>query len=466
MKIYSALLAGFALAAAFGQGPASSPPAGPPAGPPSASELAEISARGRALADYDAAAWHGTDAVMALKPPQGSFQLYIARKSEYGWVVVFGRFDETRSRFLIVYEARQKGNSTEYEAVKHDPPLQDSDVYLRAAKADELVKTEFLSDTKPQRSYNISILPVPAGDWYVYAIPAQTDLTVLPFGGDIRYTVVRDGTRIVERRQMHKTVLEEKIAQPPYFGFHTHVLSNLPEDSDVFYALTRKAVHGEWVATPKYVYQIDAHGSLAYLGKLDEITKQLPEGKFDASIPPSIRSAVLSTLQRLPATAASDPLESVASFTGARCLDKSIWLKFSITVRNTSDTKMVLYKDALDTAQARFAATEADIRAGKYEKLVFGAIKQLDLSNNDLFIVLDPGRSYSQEHEYPILGLDLKGKAVVQFLYIPWPLGQEKQQDAQRARWAKTGSLYTETIFATPSEFWVNPKMLKSCTAK
>ena len=418
------------------------------------------------MAEYDAAAWHGTDAVLALKPPPGSFQLYVARKTEHGWVVAFGRFDEAKARFMIVYEARQKGDSGEYEAVTHEPPLEDKDLYLRAARADELVKTEFLGDTKPQRPYNISVLPAPSGDWYVYAVPAQEDMEVLPFGGDIRYTVTHDGTRIVERRQMHKTILEEHSNTPPHFGFHTHVLTNVPEDSDVFYSLTRKAVHGEWVATPKYTYQIGPQGSLSYVGKTNEVTKQLQEGKFDALIDPSVRPPILSTLQRLLTSWPPDPLDAVATFTGARCLDKSIWLKFSTTVRNTSDTKIILYKDALDNSQALFAATEADLRADKYEKLVFASITQPDFSNDATFIVLDPGRSYAEQHEYPILGLDLKGKAVVQFLYIPWPLGQEKQQDAQRARWAKTGSLYTETIVAPTSQFAVDPKMLESCTAK
>ena len=58
---------------------------------------------------------------------------------------------------------------------------------------------------------------------------------------------------------MHKTVFEEQMpsgGKPTVFGFHSHVLSDIPEDSDIFYALTRKAQKGEWIATPKYVYEI------------------------------------------------------------------------------------------------------------------------------------------------------------------------------------------------------------------
>lgn len=41
--------------------------------------LRAIEARGRALAAYDQAAWHATDAVLALEPTQGLVTHYIAR---------------------------------------------------------------------------------------------------------------------------------------------------------------------------------------------------------------------------------------------------------------------------------------------------------------------------------------------------------------------------------------------------
>ena len=51
---------------------------------PSESELQEIMLRGRMLAEYDQAAWHATDAVLALKPASGSVSMYIARKNDTG----------------------------------------------------------------------------------------------------------------------------------------------------------------------------------------------------------------------------------------------------------------------------------------------------------------------------------------------------------------------------------------------
>ena len=47
-------------------------------------DLAAISERGILLAGYDKAAWHATDAVMALHLPEGTVSRYIARKTTRG----------------------------------------------------------------------------------------------------------------------------------------------------------------------------------------------------------------------------------------------------------------------------------------------------------------------------------------------------------------------------------------------
>ena len=77
--------------------------------PPSKVELAQITERGRRLAEYDVAAWYASDAVVATKPNESSVTRYVARKTGDSWIVVFGRLNETRDKFLVVYEASQAG---------------------------------------------------------------------------------------------------------------------------------------------------------------------------------------------------------------------------------------------------------------------------------------------------------------------------------------------------------------------
>ena len=217
-------------------------------------EWATITERGRMLAQYDTAAWHATDAVEALKPDKSIAPVYIAKKVDLGWEVVFGRLNDRRDRFLIVYQASQGANPSEFMVKKLDPPSEDQGFYLAAARALETASRDF---GKPRRPYNAYVLPAPQNQLYTYYLPAQTTNGVYPFGADVRYLLSEDGNSIVQKRQMHKTILEFDSRKKPKdavkieSGYHTHVLSNLPEDSDVFYVLARKP------SIPEYVGSLD-----------------------------------------------------------------------------------------------------------------------------------------------------------------------------------------------------------------
>lgn len=72
---------------------------------------------------------------------------------------------------------------------------------------------------------------------------------------------------------MHKTIIEfdsrDKSSgiKKLEAGFHTHVLSGLPEDCDVFYVLTRKPHIPEYIGTlDKKIYVVQTDGTIS-LGK-------------------------------------------------------------------------------------------------------------------------------------------------------------------------------------------------------
>jgi hypothetical protein len=231
---------------------------------PTAAELRAITARGKMLAEYDVASWHATDVVQDLKPKKDSTRYYIARKSEAGWVVVFGRLSDTHDRFLTVYQATQGTRPEFFTAMKYDPPLASTDFYLYAAKALESALKDLGAVNQP---YNAYAIPSETGQLYVYLLPAQTENSVYPVGGDVRYTFTADGASMVEKRQMHKSILEFTIKKDAASGYHTHVLSLTPEDSDVFYVLTRKPSIPEYVGTlDGNVYVIQTDGMIL-LGK-------------------------------------------------------------------------------------------------------------------------------------------------------------------------------------------------------
>jgi hypothetical protein len=230
---------------------------------PSNAELAAITERGRMLEEYDVAAGSATDAMVALKPDASAAPYFIARKTGKAWEVVFGKLSPTRDRFLIVYKASQGASPKEFTAKKIDPPAEDHGFYLNAAKAIQTASHDFGT---PKRNYNAYVLPAEKGQFYVYLLPAQTVEGVYPLGGDVRYTIAADGT-IVDKRPMHRTILESKDSlkqgQKIAAGYHSHTVGNAPEDSDVFHVLSRKPPLPEYVKTPdKHLYAIQTDGSI------------------------------------------------------------------------------------------------------------------------------------------------------------------------------------------------------------
>jgi hypothetical protein len=229
---------------------------------PSDVELAAITERGRLLAEYDAAAWHSTDAVLAVHPKEGSFNRYIAHKTEAGWVVDFGRLSTAGDKFLVAYEATQTGGPEQFMIKSFDPAREDTGWNLLAAKGVETAAGNLGGTSRP---YNIAVLPVEDGSLYVYFYPGQIKAGVYPLGADVRYHISADGTRIMEKRQMHKGIIEYgpvSSSEKEAAGYHTHVLSDVPEDSDVFLVLTRQPRVPEIVVTQHYMYTIGIDGKI------------------------------------------------------------------------------------------------------------------------------------------------------------------------------------------------------------
>jgi hypothetical protein len=371
---------------------------------------------------------------------------------------MWGRFNEPKTKFLIAYEAQEGASPTDYKVIQHEPPLEDADVYLRAAKAHELAAADFLKQPHPDRPYNVSVLPAPSDGWHVYFIPSQIDDGVLPNGADFRYTVSTDGETITERRQMHEILLESSTGKAQ-LGIHTHFSSDVPEDSDVFYAMTLNAAQGDWIVAKEHVYNISPDGSINYMGKTEDIVKMLHDGKFAEVIEP-YRSMAESLME---AGRPPDLVEAFLSLSGARCDRNALLLKFSIILSNGTRTRIVLNRRALWNAQVRFGATSADILAGKYEKIVTMVPDKADYSDEHAFLTLGPGMVYYQEREYPVIGADLKGKSAVQFLFFTWPLMETDQIDAQRTRWAKVGYLFTDDLETPPAPLKLDSKLLDGC---
>ena len=97
-------------------------------------------------------------------------------------------------------------------------------------------------------------------------------------GGDVRYLISQNGIKVIEKRQLHKAVIEN---EPPkqegnqqVAGIHTHVLSETPEDTDVFHVLTRKPKVPEFISTEHFMFVVDVDGSIKFQGNAEKILKK------------------------------------------------------------------------------------------------------------------------------------------------------------------------------------------------
>jgi hypothetical protein len=227
---------------------------------PSEADLAGITARGALLAEYDTAAWQATDAVQATHPVEDRVGRYIGRKTDAGWVVDFGRLNQAQDRFLVAYEAVPV--SAKFEVKSFDPAREDTGWNLAVAKGIETAMRDLGGTSRP---YNIAVLPADHESFYIYMYPAQVTAGIYPLGADVRYHVSPDGTKIIEKRQLHKTIIESVTARSDMtvkVGYHSHVLSEVPEDTDVFLVLSRRPQVPEIVVAGAYMFTIDVDGKI------------------------------------------------------------------------------------------------------------------------------------------------------------------------------------------------------------
>jgi len=228
---------------------------------PTQEELEAITERGKLLNEYDQAAWHATDAVQMANPKIVEGQRYVAKKENERWTVVFGKLNEDGSGFAIGYEATQKEQPRQFTVEKKAPEREDKGFFLFAARALDAALKDFGA---PNRPYNTAVLPAAADQLYVYLYPAQTKARVYPLGGDARYLMSADGLKIIEKRQMHKVIIET--TPPPkgktVAGFHTHVLSDLPEDTDVFHVLTKDPPMPEMIGAGRFLFETKTDGTI------------------------------------------------------------------------------------------------------------------------------------------------------------------------------------------------------------
>lgn len=236
---------------------------------PSNQQLSEISARGRDLYEYDLAAWVGTDAVMKLSPDENLVSHYLILKNNAGYKVYFGKVDG--DAFAVSYSAELGPDFKVKKKQRHKLPLRESGLPFAMAKALEIVKADLPALDGP---YNSIVIPF-LDHILVYFVPASEEEGYYRLGKDFRYKIASDGSRIIEKSQLHESLINTPPPPPGVeAGFHSLVLTELPTETDVLYVMVRKPKLPEFVKSKKYSFQILPDGSIKFLGTTKDIAKQ------------------------------------------------------------------------------------------------------------------------------------------------------------------------------------------------
>ena len=240
--------------------------------PPETATLEEITARGRALAAYERAAWRAHAQLLALRPDPRFTQRYIAYQADSGWAVAFGRLNTSRDTFFVSHVGIPavvdgKRVDTLFTIQPMETPAADTGYLVRAARAIDTATALFWPTVRP---YDTAVLPAADGSWWVYIVPAPNREGVWPLGDDMRFRISADGRSVREGRRMHLGTMEfDRTKRTPETrlaaGVHHTVVSDLPEDSDVFHVLTRAPRVFEYVFTPNFLYMINEDGSIRFI---------------------------------------------------------------------------------------------------------------------------------------------------------------------------------------------------------
>lgn len=241
-------------------------------------ELAAISKRGQILAQMQTLKDSATDLLLTKKQQHldcattaGAELSVLVQLPPYGETkVVYGRLGASQDTYLIDFVVT--GNKGNMAIKTFSTALRDNEYFWDAARA--LSRARQSTGGWPG-SYLVLPLDKNHKRFYVYLYPRDKGKTYL-LGGDKRYKVILDGdsAQIAETKQLHRATLTYQVKKNARFSYHSAVVDDKPEDTDVLHVLTRKPCLPELVSTANYLYRIETDGQIRFVDKIS--LKQRP----------------------------------------------------------------------------------------------------------------------------------------------------------------------------------------------
>lgn len=241
--------------------------------PPTTEEIAKIEKRGKEIANYEQAAIMATDLLLASNPDKDKLGTYVAINKNKMWAVFFGKNIDNKFQLGYFYSCPDG----EFDKMRAEKELKDvpRDVYDFTQAVNLATKAIELDVEFPP--YNPSVFREDDGTITVYFLPGNKDPNVILIGGDFKVSISGDATKVLNKTKLHTNVLNVPInfkeGEKPEAGFHTHVLIDLPTETDVALVLMNPQMGPHFITGRTWMSKIDPNGKINILGKTEEILK-------------------------------------------------------------------------------------------------------------------------------------------------------------------------------------------------
>lgn len=241
---------------------------------PSEKVINQIIRRGQDIAGYESIAIKATDLLLATKPDQSKLRIYVAVKDNIRWFIYFGRVSDDGNSFVAPYTYSCPHGSVEEMREAQDIRVVSADT-LQLARAVKLALNTIISQGANFPSYNTNVFREDDGSITVYITPGNKNPEIILLGGDYKISISPDGLKVLDTTQLHKSILEmplsakddEKLAG----AYHTHILNDLPTETDVAIILLNPQLAPHYILGQNRMSRIDADGRITILGKTEEI---------------------------------------------------------------------------------------------------------------------------------------------------------------------------------------------------
>jgi hypothetical protein len=240
--------------------------------PPSLEELGMIELRGSQIAEYQRLTIKAAELLPPGRPDLEKLENYVAVKEPGLWSVYFGRVSDYGSKFHAAYIYSCPAGAPD------QMKLQDSgrNIYGEVLELAKAVKLAVHSIAGPMQfpRYNTYVFREQDGTITAYLIPGNDLPGTAILGGDFKFSISKNGSKIINKTKLHKEALEIPLTGNSA-AFNKHLADGLPAETDVSFVLLYPMVAPHYVIGPKWMSRIDADGKIYILGE----SSKLLEGK-------------------------------------------------------------------------------------------------------------------------------------------------------------------------------------------